>query len=159
MRISPAAQKLLDLNKKSIILSLSYKRRMGLRTRLCCCNSFVHLWQANFLRDSWVHASPWPLKVTLTLKKLTFIFFSIHWKKNVHVQNAYGSAPRTTSLYMAPFCISIVIIKSHNFQTPFYQILDDFLILARFVPSRALSCLLDHARIWLEPRQASLHPY
>ena len=92
-------------------------------------------------------------------EKTHIYIFSIHWKKNVHVQNAYGSAPRTTSLYMAPFCISIVIIKSHNFQTPFYQILDDFLILARFVPSRALSCLLDHARIWPEPRQASLHPY
>ena len=89
----------------------------------------------------------------------THIFiFSIHWKKNVHVQNAYGCALRTTSPYMAPFCISIVIIKSHNFQTPFYQISDDFLISARFTPSRALACLLNHVRIWLEPRQPSLHP-
>ena len=59
---------------------------------------------------------------------------------------------------MAPFCISIVIIKSHNFQTPFYQIFDDFLILARLIPSGALACSPDHARIWLRPRQPSLHP-
>ena len=102
---------------------------------------------------------PLASKSDSNLEKTHIYIFSIHWKKNVHVQNAYGSALRTISLYMAPFCISIVIIKSNNFQTFFYQIFDDFLILARFVPSRALSCLLDHARIWLEPRQASLHPY
>ena len=59
---------------------------------------------------------------------------------------------------MAPFCISIVIIKSHNFQNSFYRIFDVFLISARFIPSRALACCPDHSRIWLQPRQPSLHP-
>ena len=50
--ITPAAPKLLFLNKKRIILSLSYKRRTPPRTGLRCCNSFVHLWQASFLLGS-----------------------------------------------------------------------------------------------------------
>ena len=99
-----AAQKLLDLNKKSIILSLSYKRRTGFRLTLCCCNSFVHLWQANFLRVSWVHTSPWPLKVTLTLKKLTFIFFQFTGKKMSMFKTHTAALPvrlRSTWLHFA----------------------------------------------------------
>ena len=96
--------------------------------------------------------------MTAALKKITFSFFQFTENKNVHVQNAYGGALRTTSLYMAPFCISIVMIKSHNFQTAFYQIFDDFLVLARLIVSGALACSPDHARIWLRPRDSFLDP-
>ena len=158
MRISPAAPKLLFLNKNTIVLSLSYKRCMPRGSRLSCCNSFVPPWQASFLRGSKVPASLWPLKVTATSKKLTFSFSQFIEKKCPCSKSIWRRSPYDCRTWLH-FAFSIVIIKSHNFQKNFYQIFDDFLISARFIPSRALACLLDHVRIWLEPRQPSLHPY
>ena len=103
-------------------------------------------------------SSPGPLNVTATLKKLTFSFFQFTENKMSMFKTHMAALPVRLCPTWLKLCISIVIIKSHNFQNPFYEIFDDFLILARLIPSGALACSLDHARTWLRLREPFLHP-